>query len=223
MAKISNAALTLHPGTGLDATPLSNTASGFIIEWSADRSSKPSSAPGTATRRLENTDQKPAGNAAAVPAEYAELSARARDLLAAAVRKRDEQLATNAREVGWNLDGWLRSLPRGEQTRWIPHVNRIKNSITENRVLTSIPHSSGIELSSKMAEVTRYAAEKQARIDAAFRSEAARIRDAYSNRLRESIEAAKTAGRDADAQSLTTLLNDAADLDVWLPAMGLEP
>ena len=61
------------------------------------------------------------------------------------------------------------------------------------------------------------------RIDAAFRGEATRIRDAYTSRLRESLNTAQTAGRKADAQSIKNLIQESNRLDDWLGAISVEP
>jgi hypothetical protein len=74
-----------------------------------------------------------------------------------------------------------------------------------------------------MSEITRQITEKQARIDSAFRGEATRIRDAYASRLRDALNTAQTAGRNTDAESLKTMIQESAQLDIWLRSVGVEP
>ena len=218
---ISNAALLLQPGTGIDSRPIASTPSGFIIEWSGNR---PSNAANN-SRASDSGNDATAGDASPqpVPPEITQLGDRARELMAAAAAKRDEELATNIREMGWNLDIWLRSQVRSEQDIWTRHVNRLKKSAQKNRLPRSVSRSADFDMSAKMTEIARQTIEKQTRIDAAFHGEATRIRDAYASRLRESLNTAQTAGRNADAQSIKNLIEKSGQLDDWLRSIGVEP
>lgn len=198
-------ALVAFPLRGWDARDLSEPASGYIIEWSDDRKSSPTkpSAGGTFSTN--------------------DLETKAKGLILAADAKRTEQLVINAKKLPWDLDIYLRSLAKGEQTIWAPHVERLKASIANNRVPASIPLSSGIKLTAKMAEVARSCADKQARIDAEFLTEAEKVRSAYVSRLKDSITTARKAGQTASAKSLEESLSAATNLEEWVRALGVEP
>lgn len=201
-------ALVTFPMRGWDARDASETASGFIVEWSDDSKTA-----------AQTTTKSPAGN----PVDTSTLANKAKDLIAAADLKRTEQLTINAKKLPWDLDIYLRSLSKGEQAIWAPHVERLKASVTHNRVPAGIPESSGIKLTAKMAEVARFCADKQARIDAEFLAEAEKIRAAYVSRLKESIANARKAGQAASAQSQEETLAAAASLEEWVRSLGVEP
>lgn len=157
-----------------------------------------------------------------LPAEIITLNTKARELVAAADGKRSAELADNARGLTWDLDAYLRTLPKSEQEVWLPHVNRIKSAISNNRVPSSIPTSSGVELSPKMAELTRYAAEKQEKIDRGFLAESAKIHGAYLRKIRDAIARAETAGQPPLVQALTREIDGASELETWLQTLGHE-
>ena len=200
-------ALAAFPMRGWDSRDLSEPASGFIIEWSNDRkaaSATPQPAPGGASSATD-------------------LAAKAKGLVVAADAKRTEQLVTNAKKLTWDLDIYLRGLAKGEQSLWAPHVERLKASITNNRVPASIPQSSGIKLTAKMAEIARFCADKQTRIDADFIAETEKIRSAYVGRLKDSLTAARKAGQVAAARSQEESLSAATNLEEWVRSLGVEP
>lgn len=198
-------ALVAFPLRGWDARDLTEPASGYIIEWSNDRKS---------------ASTQPAPESASTNGD---LETKAKNLILAADAKRTEQLVINAKKLPWDLDIYLRSLAKGEQTIWAPHVERLKASIANNRVPASIPQSSGIKLTAKMAEVARSCADKQARIDAEFLAEAEKVRSAYVSRLKESIATARKSGQTALAKSREESLSAATNLEEWLRAQGVEP
>lgn len=151
------------------------------------------------------------------------LTAKARDLIVAADRKRSEKLAANTRKVSWDLDIYLRNLPKSDQSIWALHVARLKNSASNNRIPDAVPRSSGIQLSETMAKIARDGAAAQEKIDTDFLTETERIRTAYINRLRDSISQAEKAGLSATAESLATSLEKATDSADWLRSFGVEP
>lgn len=199
-------ALVAFPMRGWDSRDLSEPASGFIIEWSNDRKSASAAQPATGSASSAN-----------------DLAAKAKGLIIAANAKRTEQLVTNAKKLTWDLDIYLRGLAKGEQTLWAPHVERLKASVTHNRVPASIPQSSGIKLTAKMAEIARFCADKQARIDAEFLAEAEKIRSAYVARLKDSLTASRKAGQAAAARSQEESLSAATNLEEWVRSLGVEP
>jgi serine/threonine protein kinase len=205
-----DSALIHYPGKGWDACNLSEQASGCIIEWSNDRKNQPAPTPGST-----------AGSTSPSP-EIAALTTRAKDLIAAADRKRTEQLVANSRRMPWDLDIYLRNSTKSDQAIWGVHVNRLKASITNNRVPASIPKSSGIQLSQKMAEICQASAVKQEQIDTEFLAEAEKIRSAFVTKVRDAATKAEQAGQRALAQSLGETLNAASNLDDWLRSLGVE-
>lgn len=204
----AQSALVTFPMRGWDDRDLTETASGFIIEWSDDHKTVP-----------QTPAKTPPGNATDTGA----LANKAKGLIAAADQKRTEQLKINAKKLPWDLDIYLRSLSKGEQAIWASHVERLKASVVNHRVPAGIPDSSGIKLTAKMAEVARFCADKQARIDAEFLAEAEKIRAAYVSRLKESIANARKAGETATAQSLEEAFSAASDLEEWVRSLGIEP
>lgn len=154
--------------------------------------------------------------------EFAALTARARELVIAAERKRAEQLAENAKTLAWHLDVWLRSLPKTEQTDWLPHVTRIKSAASHGRVPASIPESSGILLSGKMTELTNAAVAKQSEINRGFLSETGKIHRAYLARIRDAISQAESSGQSATAVALGRASESAANLESWLQSLGVD-
>jgi hypothetical protein len=169
--------------------------------------------PETTAAPVEKSDPGP---------EFAALTSRARELVIAVERKRGAQLAENSRTLLWDLDVWLRSLPKTEQADWLPHVARIKSASSHGRVPHSIPESSGILLSRKMAEFTTAAAAKQSRIDMDFLSETGKIHRAYLAKIQEAITQAEGSGQTGTAAALGRASESAANLESWLHSLGVD-
>lgn len=200
-----DSALIVRPGKGWDARNLSELSSGFIIEWSSDRKSKPGSA--TETPGME----------------ISTLTTRAKDLVLAADRKRSEKLAANARKVSWDLDMYLRNLPKSDLSMWEPQVTRLKNCAVNNRVPTAIPRSTGIRLSEKMAKIAGDGAIQQGKIDEEFLVDAEKVRIAYIVKLRDALAQAERSGQRTLTQSLGEALETAANLADWLRSFDVVP
>jgi serine/threonine protein kinase len=197
--------LVAFPGKGWrDADP-SETASGFIIEWSNDRD--------TASANPEDARK---------PLAPGDLSAKSKQLVAALDKERQQDLATNARNFATTLDAWLRRLTRSENTRWAPEVVSLKELVVKNRVPSKVDRDSGIQLSEEMAKACSDALTKQQSIDASFTLKANKIRDAYLIRLKEAEDDAKTRGQKEIAESIAEEMETAAELEDWLDALGLE-
>ncbi|MDP3851065.1 MAG: hypothetical protein Q8Q59_11215 [Luteolibacter sp.] len=154
--------------------------------------------------------------------EHAALAARARELILAAERKRSAQLAENVKTMTWNLEAWVRTLPKSEQTAWLPHIKRIKDASSHGRAPSSIPESSGIEMSQKMAEISESAAGKQIQIDSGFLAEAGKIHHAYLAKIQNAITEAKASGKPSLADALGGILENADSLDAWLNSLGID-
>ncbi|MCU0748818.1 MAG: protein kinase [Akkermansiaceae bacterium] len=204
--------VVFRPGAGLDHLDPENMASGFIIEWSNDAKG------GSAAGNPESSDTT---GTAGIP-ELDTLTKRAKDLLLVADRKRAEQLATNAKTFTWDLDTWVKGLPRSENLTWSPHVSMLKASVSKNRVPAAVPLSSGIKLSSNMAKIAENCAAKQDRIDAEFVTEADRIRTFYTGKVREMLAQAVQGGKGANAKILGEALDTAGNTADWVRSLGLE-
>lgn len=157
-----------------------------------------------------------------LPAEIANLNTKAKDLVAAAGRKRDEQLAANAKKLSWDLDLYLRSLPKSEQNYWMPHVNVIKNSIQNNRAPESLLQSNDFDMSKKMEELAEYAVTKQKQIDQGFLADAAKIQSAYLRKVGDAAAQAGSSGNKALAELLNRTSANAANLDSWIRTLGVD-
>ncbi len=192
----------------------------FVIQWGHQSESQPAPKPGETVSTPEETAPSPEETAPSP--EEIELTSRARKLIVAAELKCAEQLAENTRTMTWDLDAWLRTLPKSEQTVWLPHITRLKESCENGRVPSSIPESSGIDLSEKMAEIARFAAEKQSRIERMFLIEAGKIHRAYLAKIKDAATQAGTAGNPTLARSLGITLDEANDLDSWLRSLGVD-
>ena len=187
-----------------DADP-SETASGFIIEWSNDRD--------TASAEPQDTRK---------PVLPAELAAKSKQLMAALDQERQRDLATNAKSFNSTLDLWQRRLNRSESDRWTPEVAALKELVVKNRVPSKVGPDTGIKLSQEMAKACYEALAKQQSIDANFELKATRIQDAYLTRLKEARDDAKTRGQKEMAESIEEEIENATDLADWLDSMGLD-
>lgn len=154
--------------------------------------------------------------------EFAALTARAQELVTAAGRKHKEQLSENTRTLEWNLDNWLRGLPKSEQAAWRPQVTQLKATSGHGRVPSSISDSSGIRLSPKMDELARAAAAKQKEIDNEFFSTTGTIHRAYLAKIRSAITDAQNSGQSGTAAALRQVLDSTTDFDSWLQSLAVD-
>lgn len=171
------------------------------------------------TKRVKTQDDTPEPE---LPPEIASLNTKARDLVLSAGRKRDEQLAENAKKLTWDLDAYLRSLPKSEQINGVTNVNRLKNAIDHSRVPDTILRSDEIEFTRKMEDITTYALRKQKEIDQGFIAAAVKIQSAYSRKLSDAAKAAESAGQKPLHALLNRTLQDAANLGDWLRSLGVD-
>jgi hypothetical protein len=177
---------------------------------------EPSTRPIQTDASQQSGDQSPAGP------EFAALQERALELVTAAGRKHKEQLSENARTLEWNLDNWLRGLPKSEQAAWRPHVAQLKEASSRGRVPPAISESSNIRLSAKMEELARSAAAKQTEIDNEFFNTTGTIHRAYLAKIRSSITDAENSGQSATAAALRRAIDSAANYDSWLQSFGVD-
>ena len=205
----ANGGLCIRPKAGWDTEDIGDSLPGFIIEWSNDRKGSAATAPATGASATPNGS------------DLATLTNKARDLLAAADRKRTDALAANAKKFSWDLDVMLRGLSRSDQAMFSSHVAALKASVSNHRVPLSIPRSSGIFLNEKMAKIAQFAATTQTRIDSEFATDAERIRAAFAAKVREEETKARQAGQIPLAESLVSAGAKAGNLDSWISSFGL--
>jgi len=178
--------------------------------------------PEPSTRPSRTDDSPKMGDESSAGPEFAALTERAQELVNAAGRKHKEQLSENTRTLEWNLDNWLRGLPKSEQAAWRPHVAQLKDASINGRVPSSISDSSGIRLSVKMDELARAAAAKQKEIDNEFLSTTGTIHRAYLAKIRSSITDAGNSGQSGTAAALRRAFDSATDFESWLQSFGID-
>lgn len=201
-----NAALVMIPGTGWVPRGRNQTATGFLIEWSSDARSKTA---GTA-------------DSGGPASEIAELTERARQLLARADGNRTKALEQNSKRYVSELNVWVRNHSSSQRAEWLAHVKSLTDAVRGHRVPVSVPKSSGVLLSPEMADLSAYAARKQEEADAAFATEARKIRDAYVPRLEKAAATAEQSGQRAVASSIRERIRLCGDLAAWTRSLGSE-
>jgi serine/threonine protein kinase len=151
--------------------------------------------------------------AADLPPGDPELRTRAIGLILEARKKRDKELAKNARALLFQLGSRARNAKKDEAA----FIERLKGDVIDNRV----PLTEGvIGLPDKLTRDFEQARSKEAVIDKACLSALTRIRDAYVPRLE------KAAAETSDAQLKPRLLAQserAKDLDAWIGLLAPEP
>ncbi|MEI6673553.1 MAG: protein kinase [Verrucomicrobiota bacterium] len=182
---------------------------------------KPSPSPYTPTRP-QYPPTRPQGTASP-NSDIDNLSMRAKELVVAADKKRAEQLAVNINSFNSLLDEWLRGQFKSEQAAWQPHVAKLKATVRNARVPSSIPRESGLSMSSQMSNIAEVSAKKQEQIDAAFLADVNRIRVAYLAKLRDGAAAAEQGGQPDLANSLRADARQAIDNEKWLLSFGINP
>lgn len=200
-------ALLIRPDKGWTALEASTLASGFIIEWSTDRQSR------SAIAQVTPADLGNAGT----------LAVRAKELVLAADKQRSEQLAANARSFSWDLDLWLRTLPRNEQSNWLLPVAKLKAAVRNSRVPVEIPKDSSLAVSPQMSKVLVTCIAKQEQIDADFLTDMDKLRVAYLAKLKDAAAAAEDAGKSTLATALRTAFKQASDNEAWIRSFGIDP
>ncbi|TAE77941.1 MAG: hypothetical protein EAZ65_04040 [Verrucomicrobia bacterium] len=201
-------ALTIHPDQGWrDADP-SETASGFVIEWSKDNQNQDKAKPNKGS------------NGGVITSD--DLAAKSKELLANLDQERKRNLAANAKSFQSDLETWLRRLNESETRRWRIEVANLKLLVKDDRIPNGIDPDDDIKLSQEMADSCETYLAKQKAIDATFLSSAERIRKAYLTRLKEAHADAKIRGQKELADSITEQAQAAAKIEDWLEEMGIE-
>jgi serine/threonine protein kinase len=207
----ADTALIILPGKSWSSLDISESASGFLIEWSADGKSKPIA-----------SGETPGVTTASGVTDMEALSRKAKELITAADLKRTEQLGLNSRKFASDLDSHLRSLPGGSREIWRPEVEKLKNSITNSRIPSMIPQSSGIKINTVMDEIAKWNSKKQDQIDEDFLTYSGKIHAAFLAKVRESAAQARQAGQNLLAKSLDDTLAEADELESWTRSLGIE-
>ncbi len=156
-------------------------------------------------------------------AVLATLNTKAKDLIAAADKKRSEQLAANISSYTWELDQWLNGLSKGDQETWQLPVAKFKTVVRNSRVPVGNPQANGITVSPQMAKIIAGRAAKQSQIDSAFLSEVDKLRAFYLNRLKEEVGTAERAKQTGQATALRAASAKAAENEAWIRSFGIDP
>ncbi|MEK7953611.1 serine/threonine-protein kinase [Luteolibacter soli] len=151
-----------------------------------------------------------------LPPAIVELETKARALLQGQEKDRDRELTENAKSFSRDLDTWLRTLSKGDQVTWKPHVERLKRLATATRVPPRVDTDSGINLSERMAKIAEFGARKQKAIDDGFESKVGKIRDAYVTRVKEAAAKARESGDEKVATALDERASGSAELAAWM-------
>jgi serine/threonine protein kinase len=202
-------ALALRPRDGWVAMDRGEIADGLLIEWSADEKA-----------------EKPASTAPAGNAKVAELDAKVKELILAAVKKREDEHATNIKRLHWDIDSYLRNLSGTDRDRFGSSVAAIKEQVNENRLeidkLQQMAENREIIASMAMLKLVNYHCEKQVQIDTQAEAAIGKIRDAYVTKVTAIRDEAKAAGQMKVAADIEEIIGDAADLDSWAESFGAE-
>ncbi|MEI7909659.1 MAG: serine/threonine-protein kinase [Verrucomicrobiota bacterium] len=151
------------------------------------------------------------------------LTARAKELIGAADKKRTEQLAANARLYSWDLDLWVHTLTKNGQASWQLPVARLKSAVRGVRVPVGIPQANGFSVTPQMAQIVADCAAKQGQIDATFLIETDKLRAFYLSRLKDEAASAEKAGQSEAAATLRAASAQAADNEAWIRSFGFDP
>ena len=207
-AKISNgnSALCMRPGSGWDSKNSEEEASGFIIEWSGDAKSI------GAGKVMPDT----AGD------DTAALLARAKELVIAAKRKYHEANIANSKNLGWDLDTFIKSLSKSGQTQWEPQVDLIKSCVRDDRLEVKELKSKDISYTAEMLKLANYYTGKQIEIDSEFASSSEIIRNAFISKMSEIKTKEQASGQLKLTNDAANAIKAAADLDAWFESFSVQ-
>ncbi len=214
--------LLLDSVRGWTVGPPDSAPRGFLIEWSDQHSDISSPPPPLAHENVPpETPKAPASvPAAPFPEEALTLEPRAKQLIASLAKERDDQLVANAKQFGWDIDVWVRSLSRAEQSVWQSEAAALKLLVRDKYVPEGIPQSSGIRLSLQMAKVATFCANKQKAIEADFLAKTKKIQDAYLTKVIALANAESSQGHEDNERRLRDMVSAASDLESWVESFG---
>jgi len=201
-----DAAMLLRAGSGLDARRKTDTATGFVIEWSSDPSS----------------NKAPAVQSPAAGDILAELTLKARELVIQTGKDKEAAHAKNTAKLAWDLDAHVRGLNKSSQQQLAPDVETLKGCVQNNRLFKETVEASGVSLTPFMAKLCNYIIEKQGRIDQDFATSLQSVHVSYRAKLTAIRDQAKQEGQIKAQVRAEELLQGSENFDAWVSSMSSE-
>lgn len=203
-ALADNSSMVLRCGKGLDAMLKSETASGFIIEWSND----PQAGKASAAAPLLSLDA------------LRELSNKAKALVVAADATKEEAHRKNLHKLGWDLDAYVRPLKKSDYEIWAPEVGKLKTCLQNPRLSMEAISGAGVKLSPYMEGRVKYHLAKQVEIDNQYTASIKTVHGSFVAKMGEISDQAKAAGQARIHRSAAELMDAASDADAWASAIS---
>ena len=154
---------------------------------------------------------------------------KARDLVVAADKERNANLAANMKDLKWDLEVWHGQLKPLIQLQWKMPLEIIMTTCNGARVPTAEEITAAVEenyddgeapeMHPDIVKFHTYNFTKQKEIDAAFLLRCGRIRDAYVVKLKEMGSAAQNSGQQDLVRQLKDYLEDAEDVEQWTESL----
>lgn len=225
-------ALVYLPQKGWQNVDKGAIADGVLLEWD-DVVAEPS-------KQGESTE--PASRQE-VAADVQPLIAKARELVVAAVKERDDKIAANTRAFVWDLEVWLRGLKGLEREKWLDVAEKVKALTGNGRVpsaedITEIMTEEGRRNRRKpikledgkwkefsivvrpihegIAKIQNYSFNKQKVIDADFLQRSGKVRDFFIAKVNEIAETAKKNNQTEVVGQMGEYQSAARNLDDWV-------
>jgi len=206
-ASKDDVALVLIPRKGWTAMERGNTADGLLIEWSADEK---------ATKSGSTT---PAGNH-----KTAQLDAKVKELILAAIKIRENEHADNIKKLHWDLDLYIKGSNSTIKEQYGPSVKALQENVDDNRLdidaIKTKLESGEIQASSQMLKLVNYHCEKQVAIAAKAEAGIGIIRNAYVAKITVLKDEAEAAGQIKVFDDLEGAIEDAKNLKSWVKSFG---
>ncbi len=206
-------AMVYRPGKGWHNMSPDEKADGVLLEWSKD-----------AKAQSAEQDTINAGTP-----DVAGLITKARDLVVAADKERNANLAANMKDLKWDLEVWHGQLKPLIQLQWKMPLEIIMTTCNGARVPTAEEITAAVEenyddgdapeMHPDIVKFHTYNFTKQKEIDAAFLLRCGRIRDAYVVKLKEMGSAAQNSGQQDLVRQLKDYLEDAEDVEQWTESL----
>jgi len=229
-------ALVYLPKKGWQNVDKGAIADGVLLEWNDVVVEPP--------KQTERTEPAPPQE---VAADVQPLIAKARDLVLAAVKERDEKLSANTRAFVWDLDVWLRGLKGLEREKWLDVTEKIKALAGDGRVpsaeeITEILTEEGRRNRRKpikledgkfkefnivvrpihegIAKIQNYSYNKQKVVDTDFLQRSGKVRDFFIAKINEIAESAKKNNQPEVVGLMSEFQSAARNLDDWVSAIS---
>lgn len=211
-------ALVLIPRKGWTAMERGNTADGLLIEWSADEKAIKSDP----TTPIGNN--KDDNNKDDITDKAAQLNAKVKELILAAIKIREDEHADNIKKLHWDLDAYIKSTNSTIKAQFGPNVNALKEIVDGNRLdidaIKTKLESGKIQASSEMLKIVNYHCEKQVAIAAKAEAGIGIIRNAYVAKITVLKDEAKAAGQIKVFEDLEAAIEVTKNLDSWVESLG---